>query len=321
MGEDPCAVQNTPRGYKRKRVLLGTHTVGVMDVTVVVVTRNRRDELLRNLPRHEAPVVLVDNGSDDGTVSAVRRELPSVRVVELQDNRGAFARTIGAELAMTRYVAFADDDSWWAPGSLQRAADYFDACPRLGLLAARIMVGPAAVLDPVCRLMSDSVMGRDPDLPGPSLLGFLACAAMVRRDAFCAVGGFDEIIRFPGEEERVALDLAAAGWGLAYVEEVVVHHHPSLHRDSSDQRRVAIARSKLLTAVLRRPWSVVMAETLRQLRSGPSGRAGVLAAGSRLRPAVRARRRISDSVEEDLQRLRTAETSARSPVYGSSRRV
>ncbi|MGI8721525.1 MAG: glycosyltransferase family 2 protein [Geodermatophilaceae bacterium] len=292
-----------------------------MDVTVVVVTRNRREEVLQSLVRHEAPVVLVDNGSNDGTAAAVRRALPSVRVVELAHNRGAAARTIGVGLTSTPYVAFADDDSWWAPGALQRAADHFDAHPRMGLLAARILVGSENVLDPVCQQMSRSALGREADLPGPSLLGFLACAAMVRRDAFCAVGGFDEVVRFPGEEERVALDIAEAGWGLCYVDEVVVHHHPSPSRDRPDERRIAIARSKLVTAVLRRPWGQVVSETLQQLRSGPSGRAAALAALPRLPAALRARRCTSEAVEKNLIRLRSSESRDSTGVYGSARRV
>lgn len=108
--------------------------------------------------------------------------------------------TDGVGPASTPYVAFADDDSWWAPGALQGAADLFGVRPRLGLLAARILVGSEIVLDPVCHQMGRSVLGRAADLPGPSLLGFLACAAMVRREAFCAVGGFEEVVRFPGKK-------------------------------------------------------------------------------------------------------------------------
>ncbi|MDQ4039820.1 MAG: glycosyltransferase [Actinomycetota bacterium] len=271
-------------------------------MTVVVATRNRRRELLASLPRHEAPVILVDNGSDDGTAAAVRGELPDVQVLELTDNRGAFARTVGANLATTRYVAFADDDSWWAPGGLRHAVELFEQYPKLGLLAARIVVGEEQRPDALCELMAQSGLGRMPDLPGPSIRGFIACAAMVRRAAFCAVGGFDEVVRFPGEEERVAIDLAAAGWGLAYVEEIVVHHHPSPHRDSPDQRQVSIERSKLLTAVMRRSWLFVMRELLRQLRS-PTGRAGLVDALPRTVAALRARSRISRRLEDELVRL------------------
>src|SRR5947208_1837668 len=103
-------------------------------VTVVVMTRNRWPDLSQTLPRHEPPVVVVDNGSDDGTPDRVREAFPCVEVVALDTNLGAPARNIGVERARTPYVAFADDDSWWAPGSLERAARIFDAHPRLGLL-------------------------------------------------------------------------------------------------------------------------------------------------------------------------------------------
>ena len=56
-------------------------------------SRNRREDLLVTLARHEAPVVLVDNGSTDGTVDAVRAAHPEVCVVPLGQNLGARART------------------------------------------------------------------------------------------------------------------------------------------------------------------------------------------------------------------------------------
>ena len=68
------------------------------DVTVVVASRNRRDDLLASLPRHEAPVVLVDNGSTDGTVDAVRAAHPEVTVLPLERNLYARARLDGATL-------------------------------------------------------------------------------------------------------------------------------------------------------------------------------------------------------------------------------
>lgn len=166
-------------------------------VTCVIASRNRRDDLLLSLPRHEAPVVLVDNASTDDTVAVVGRVHPEVRVVPLPENLGAVARTIGVEYAGTPFVAFTDDDSWWAPGDLARAVAVMQAHPRLGLLAARILVGPEDRLDPVCTEMAGSPLGTEPDLPGPSLLGFVACAALVRVEAFTAVGGFDRVVRFP----------------------------------------------------------------------------------------------------------------------------
>ena len=271
--------------------------------TVVVASRNRREELLASLRRHEGPVVLVDNGSTDGTVEAVREELPHVDVVALPANRGAVARTLGVERARTPYVAFADDDSWWAPGMLERAADLFDASPRLALVCARILVGPQERPDGIGDLMARSALGTDDDLPGPSLLGFVACAAAVRRDAFLAAGGFDDVVVFPGEEERLSYDLAAAGHGLAYVEELVVHHYPSPHRDAPRERAVRIARAALLTAVMRRPWPVVAHTLGRTLRSHPTA---VRRALPSLGAALRARRPNPPAVEAGLRALRSA---------------
>lgn len=269
---------------------------GTDDVTVVVMSRDRREDLLASLPRHEAPVVFVDNASTDGSVEAVRAAHPDVTVLPLSENVGAQARTIGAERAGTPFVAFADDDSWWAPGDLARAAAIMRDHPRLAVLNARILVGPEERLDPVCAEMAASPLGTDPDLPGPSLLGFVACGAMVRTEAFLAVGGFDPVVRFPGEEERLSLDLAAAGWGLAYVDTVTVHHHPSARRHDPAARRTAIWRSRVLTAVMRLPLPDVARVAVAALRAGPPGRRGLGRALREAPGALRRRRRAPDAV-------------------------
>ena len=269
---------------------------------MVVATRNRRAELERSLGRHECPVVLVDNASTDGTADVVRSGFPGVEIIRLPRNRGAAARNVGVAAASTPYVAFADDDSWWALGALDRAAEVFDAHPRLAILAGRVLVGPTGRLDPVSAVMADSPLGTDPDLPGPSVLGFLACGAIVRRDAFLACGGFDDIVFFFGEEERVALDLAAAGRGLAYVADVVAHHHPSGPRDPRG-RQVLAERNGLLTALLRRPWPVVAQATVGAVRGGPVSRRALGEALLRTPRALLHRRVVPPQVEAARQLL------------------
>jgi N-acetylglucosaminyl-diphospho-decaprenol L-rhamnosyltransferase len=270
------------------------------DVTIVVATRDRADELRRSLARHTAPVIVVDNASADGTAEVA--EEAGARVLRLPRNLGAAARNIGAQEAATRYVAFADDDSWWAPGALDRAVEILDAHPRTALLAARVLVGEEERLEPVSEAMARSPLGRPDGQPGPAVLGFLACSAIVRRDAYLDAGGFSDVLHFAGEEELLALDLAAAGWGLAYVPELVVHHHPSPSGRSPAARRRREIRNGLLTAWLRRPLPAVARAAAAAL-STRDGRAGLADAARALPRLARERRLLPPTVEAARARL------------------
>lgn len=271
-----------------------------MSVTVVVATRNRRADLLVSLPRHEAPVILVDNASTDGSASLA---FPSVRVISLRRNLGAVARNVGVQAARTPYVAFADDDSWWAPGALYLAARVLDAHPAVAVVTGQMLVGASQRVDPLSAAMAAAPLGTSPGGAGPDVLGFAACAAVVRRSAYLAVGGFDDVVRFPGEEERLTLDLAEAGWLLSYVDDLVMHHHPSPVRGPASERQAQIVRSALLTACMRRPWADAVAVASAGLRSGGPARAGVLSAVPRLPGALRNRRLISAGLQDRLGRL------------------
>src|SRR4051794_11762174 len=90
-------------------------------VTVVVATRNRWDRLAETVPHHRAAVIVVDNASDR------TGDVPGAELVRLGKNQGAAARNVGVRRARTPYVAFADDDSYWTPGSLARAAELMRA--------------------------------------------------------------------------------------------------------------------------------------------------------------------------------------------------
>lgn len=280
-------------------------------VTVVVATRDRCQELLRTLRYLQAlipppPVVVVDNGSTDGTAQAVREQFTGVVVLALRRNHGAPARNLGVLAARTPYVAFSDDDSWWAPGALQRAAAALDSHPRLGVVVARTLVGPAELSDPVNPLLAESPLPRSPDAPGPSVLGFLACSAVLRRRAFCEVGGFSRLLFFVGEERLLCYDLAAAGWERAYLEDVVAHHYPSAHRTDPERRRVAELRNTLLTAVLRRPLRVAFAAATALGRDSVCDRAARAALGKalvRLPTALRQRALLPTAVEEQVRML------------------
>src|SRR5438093_3395665 len=98
---------------------------------------------------------------------------PRHEIIVLSRNLGAAGRNAGVHAVTTPYVAFCDDDTWWAPGSLARAAVLLDAYPRIAVLSARVLVGPDQREDPACAAMAASPL-PSVGLPGRSILGFLA---------------------------------------------------------------------------------------------------------------------------------------------------
>jgi len=280
---------------------------------VVIATRDRPEALTRTVVRltsldERPPVVVVDNGSVRAETRVAMAELvvrPGVEVLRLETNRGGAARTVGAELLATPYIAFADDDSWWAPGALARAAGTLDAHPRLGLVAGRVLVGSEERNDPVNEEMARSPLLSGDETPGPRVLGFVACGAVVRRGAYLGVGGFHAAFGIGGEEELLALDLSTAGWGLAYDSGIVAHHHPSARRDPAARRRGQV-RNALWTAWLRRSPRPAVRRTREVLRAaGPSFEAagGAVDALRGLRWVAAERRPVTAELEADLRRL------------------
>jgi GT2 family glycosyltransferase len=157
--------------------------------------------------------------------------------------------------------------------------------------------------------MSRSPLPAAPDAPGPALLGFVACGAVVRREAFEQAGGFHARYGIGGEETPLALDLAAAGWQLAYVDDVVAHHHPA-GGGVRPGRLAAMLRNEMWSAWLRRPAGAAARRTADLLaRSGPRRHtaAGLAQAVRGAGWVARERRVVPDHVERAVRVLERSE--------------
>ncbi|WP_216207394.1 glycosyltransferase family 2 protein [Amycolatopsis aidingensis] len=290
--------------------------------TVVMITHNRVREVLRTLREMTrqpdgAPIILVDNGSGDGTADTVARRYPEVELIRSERNLGAVARNLAVRRVRTRYVAFCDDDTTWQPGSLARAADLLDAHPGLGAVTGRCLVEPGLAEDPLTPELRHSPVPRPAWLPGPALLGVLAGLSMFRVTAFRAVGGFSPRLWLGGEEELLSLDLAARGWWMCWAEDVVIHHAPSKQRDSRHRRTLGI-RNTLWTLWLRRPLRSAARRTRAVLAGAPADRAtcsAVLAALRGLPWVLRERRVVPRRVEEGLVLLEDAQRRSTARRY------
>ena len=287
-------------------------------ISVVVLTHNRVREVtatverLLALPEHPA-VIVVDNGSSDGTVPALRSrfahaERRRVRIIACGKNLGAAGRNHGVAAATTDYVAFSDDDTHWSPGSLAHAVRVLDAAPRVAVLSGRVLVGDEARIDPTCLLMQASPLPRDA-LPGPSLIGYMAGACVFRTSVFREVGGYEPRLFIGGEESLVSLDVLDRGYAIVYCDALAVTHHPSPARDARLRRRM-LARNAALVAWLRLPLSEAWAASARALgvylreeslvRDAPALAAGIAW-------ALRRRRVVGERVLGMRERVRVAQ--------------
>ena len=215
-------------------------------VTAIILTVDQRGTTLRcldSLARSGASslsVVLLDNGSSDGTVEAVRREHPDVHVIRSERNLGASAgRNAAAEEAVRvfdpGYLLFLDNDTEARPGFLEALLEPLEEDPSLGQTAPKLvlqsdpsridMAGGARIVwwrgDTTGRGRGEPDRGQY-DEPESCVAG--GCT-LVRTGAFRSVGGFDTVFDPYGYEDMdLSLRLQDEGWGSLYVPEAELLH-------------------------------------------------------------------------------------------------
>jgi glycosyltransferase involved in cell wall biosynthesis len=210
-----------------------------LPVTVVVPAHDRAHLIERALasvarqrPRPPAEVIVVDDGSSDGTGEVAERQ--GVRVLRHERNRGvSAARNSGVAAASHPWIAFLDSDDEWLPEHLEVL---WDLRGEHSLVAGSLVWlrddGSAyRLIGPPPRLAGDL------RTPAPLVFpeNFLQpSAVMVRRDAFERAGGFDETMRLA---EDLDLWVRLLDAGSACVTERVV----SVYRGHPGQASVARA--------------------------------------------------------------------------------
>ena len=179
-------------------------------------------------------VLIVDNGSTDGSAQAAALRWPGAQVLRLPRNFGfAYAANRGIEAAGSATIALLNTDVVLDPDWVQRMRGALAADPGFAAVACKMVdldephriydAGDVLRRDGVCEQRGRfSLDDGSHDRPGEV---FAACAgaALYRRDAVLAVGGFDERFFSYLEDVDLGLRLRLAGWRCAY-EPVVARH-------------------------------------------------------------------------------------------------
>jgi len=194
-------------------------------LTVIMPTFNSEkwvDATIDNLAAQTYPhleLIVVDDGSQDGTVAAVRSKLSNGfrhpwRIIELADNSGpAAARNVGLRSSAGEWVQFLDSDDFMAREKLERQMRHCLSA-RANLCAVYSAWQRCYCDDGEIVLEGDLALPREPaQEPLMCLVGIdrpLLGAGIVRRSVLEAIGGFDETLRF-WECEELFARLAKAG--------------------------------------------------------------------------------------------------------------
>jgi glycosyltransferase involved in cell wall biosynthesis len=196
--------------------------------TVLITTKNRKSELrtaiVSALTQDAAPRVLViDDGSTDGTSEMIRSEFPQVRLDRAESSLGLIVqRNRGAALCDTPFLFSIDDDAAFSTPNVvsQTLAEIQHPC-----------VGAVAI--PFINVNQDQTVRQlAPDEHGVYLYpNYIGTAHCLRRDLFLRLGGYREFLFHQGEEEDYCIRMLNAGYVVRLGRADPIHHFESPRRD------------------------------------------------------------------------------------------
>lgn len=128
-----------------------------VNVSVVIVNWNTKELLFDCLisiyeQTHdiEYEIIVVDNGSNDGSAAIVKAEFPRVILIENSENRGfAAANNQGMAIAKGRYVLLLNSDTVILDNAIGRTISFADAYPEAAVVGCRVL-NPDKTLQPTC---------------------------------------------------------------------------------------------------------------------------------------------------------------------------
>jgi GT2 family glycosyltransferase len=279
------------------------------EISVVIVNWNGRRVLpdclgsLASQTFRDSEVVVVDNGSTDGSVEYIRENHPWVKTVTLPRNTGfAAGNNRGLHESSGRYVVTVNNDTVADPRFLEELAAVADAHPEAGMIAPRICTfdDPDVIDSTGIRICRDGMsrganrgrrfsamrFAQVEDILCPS-----ACAALYRRSMIEQVGFFDDEFFAYCEDTDLGLRGRRGGWKALFARDAVILHKYSQTSGSfSPLKLYLVERNHYRAALKSLPadwlialpfWTAVRyAEQARAVLSG-SGSGGEFLAGSR----------------------------------------
>jgi len=245
------------------------------DLSVIIVNWNVRDllrrclhSILANLPACQLEIIVVDNGSTDGSPEMVRTEFPQVHLMANPDNRGfTAANNQGLAVARGRYVLLLNPDTEVVGDALETLVAFADAHPDVGVVGPQLLNPDGTVqssrrrfptlatallestwLQPYAprRLLARYYVLDRPDDEVQDVDWVTGAALMARREAVEQVGPLDEGFFMYSEELDWCRRFRAAGWRVVYLPTArVIHHEGKSSEQVLPARHIHFQTSKI----------------------------------------------------------------------------
>ena len=233
-------------------------------ISVIVANWNGRrylEKCLASLAAQTYPaleVIVVDNGSSDGSVLWIAKHFPAVQVIANPNNRGfAVANNQGIALSRGAFVALLNNDAWAEPGWLANLYAAAEQESRVGMVASLMLsadrpdlVDSTGICVDRCGISWDRAGGQSAArwASGPAeVFGPCAGAALYRREMLDEVGGFDVDFFAYLEDVDLAWRARWLGWQARYAPAARVHHiHSGTGGEGSAFKTYWLARNKIV---------------------------------------------------------------------------
>ncbi len=202
-------------------------------VSILILTWNRKEDVLeavqsvyeQSYPNFE--IVVVDNGSSDGTVETLSEAYPAVRLVALSENLGASGgRNLGIAVTQGDIVFLLDSDASLSEDTLIRTVARLTSETDTGIVACKVVNAYTRKLDrsPGLFLANLDKASQNTEFYTYS---FSECGCAIRKEVFDRVGLFWDLLFFGREGEELALRVWDAGYKIAFLPDAIVYHRIS----------------------------------------------------------------------------------------------
>ena len=248
-------------------------------VSIVLLNWNGKHHLERCLPSlvaqtcQDFEIILVDNGSTDGSVAYIQANYPSVRLIQNAENLGfAAANNQGIALARGRLIVVLNNDTELDPRWLETLVAAAEAHPEMGAFASLVLfdsqrdtIDSAGITVSVLGHGFQNRLGTPvaDEMEAHEVFGVCAAAAMYRRELLDDVGLFDADYFIYYEDVDLAWRARLRGWRSVFVPPSVVYHvHSATVGRASPTKKKLLVRNRLWTVVKNYPFPAVLAFAL-----------------------------------------------------------